>query len=138
MGKYTLWNARDLAFMRAVQNDNFPDVCTIDEPVMVKDGMGGYSNTWNTLYLDEPCRMWISSGTSGTSEESRHWGEREVNFTEAFIVLRWDININDKCRITWTHSETGTVREFKIVGLNKHDSITTATRCRVEGFRANG
>lgn len=134
-GPYQLWNDADLAYMRAVQSSNLPDTCTVQRPTLVKNGEGGYNTVWVDTYTDIPCRMWISSGTSGTSEESRHWGDREVNFTEAFIIVSWDVDVDEKDQIVWTHYETGSSRAFKVVGTNKHDSITTATRCRVEGLR---
>lgn len=132
-----LWNQADIDWMRQVQNDNMPDTITIQRLTLTKNGEGGYVNTWTDVETDIPGRVWISSGTSGTSEEARKWGDRETNITEAFVVTGWDVDVDLKDRIIWTNVETGITRTFKIVGTNRYDSVVTATRCRVEDLHGD-
>lgn len=131
-----LWSQADLNYMRSVQNANMPDTCVVQRVTRTKNGEGGYTDAWTTV-SSNPGRLWISSGTSGTSEEARMWGDKESNFTEAFVIMPWDVDVTAKDRIVWTNTETGVTRTFRIVGTNKYDTIVTATRCRVEGTREN-
>lgn len=135
--RYKLWDQRDVNYMRRVQEANMPDTCVVERPTNISNGRGGYTEQFTTTYSGK-CRFWISSGTSGTSDESRFWGEREQSFTEAFIMMPWDADVANEDRITWTHTETGAQRVVRVVGLNKHDSISTCTRARVIGIREPG
>lgn len=137
MSRYQLWNQRDIDFMRAVQEDNMPDTCVVERPTNVSNGRGGYTETWTTTYSGK-CRYWISSGTSGTSTEARFWGDHEQSMTESFVIMPWDADVSNEDRITWTHTETGAERVLRVVGLNKHDSVSTCTRARVIGLREAG
>lgn len=134
MGRFGLWDQRDLDYMREVQEDNMPDTCVVERPTNVSNGKGGYTQTWTTVYSGK-CRYWISSGTSGTSTEARHWGEHEIAYTEGFIITPWDTDVRNHDRVTWTQTETGVVRTFQVVGSNKDDSVVTATRTRVVSLR---
>lgn len=134
MGRYQLWNQKDINYMRQVQNANLPDQCVVERPTSVSDGEGGYTREWTTTYSGK-CRMWISSGTSGTSTEARFWGDHEISMTECFIIAPWDADITVQDRITWTNIETGVVRKLEVVGTNKEDSVTSCTRARCHGIR---
>lgn len=130
-----LLSQRDLDWMRSVQNDHMPDTCTIERPTRVSDGRGGYTTSYVAVYTNIPCRFWISSGTSGTSTETRHWGEHEMAVTESFIITRWDRDVRNEDRVTWTERDAVGTRVLQVVGTNKDDSYITAARIRVIGVR---
>jgi hypothetical protein len=130
-----LWNQNDLDFMRDIQNQQMIDTCTIERPTSASNGYGGYTQTWATVYTGK-ARFWISSGTSGTSTESRFWGDHELAMTEAFIIVPWDTDGRNQDRVTWNQTGTGITRTLYVVGSNRDDSIITATRLRVNGVRS--
>jgi hypothetical protein len=129
-----LVSAADLAFMRKVQADNLMDTCVVARPTRTNTGYGGWTTTWADVDT-YPCRFWISSGPSGTSQETHYWGEQETDNTVGFITLAWDADVQLKDRIIWTSSETGAERTFYITGIQVSDTFVTATRVRVESLR---
>jgi len=76
-----------------------------------------------------PLRHWISSGSNGTSEEAKFWGEQELAQTDAFVVMYWnqDVQINDVILYKG--------REWRVVGMQFDDAFITAKRLRVESMR---
>jgi hypothetical protein len=134
MGTYRFLGQRDLDFMRAFQNDNFIDDCLVERPTQTNNGYGGWTTTWVEVDTYKG-RFWISSGASGINQESKFWGNQEVNNTVGFITMPWDADVKVKDRITWTGSETGEVRVLYITGIQREDTFVTATRCRVESLR---
>lgn len=134
MGTYRFIRQSDIDFIRRVQLDNLFETCVVDRPTEVNTGYGGWQTTWETV--DEyPCRFWISSGPSGTSQETHYWGDQETDNTVGFITLPWDANVQLKDRVIWTSAETGEERTFYITGIQKQDTWVTATRVRVESLR---
>jgi len=141
----TLWD-QYIDYIRQVQNQNMPDRCTIRKPIEAPNGRGGISRTFETWETLIPCRFWISSGASGTSTESAFRAERETAVTDAFIIVAWDAKVDDTCFVDWYSSEDQNVpgeapsgtptRTFRVTGMNKSDTIHTATRLRVVGERA--
>jgi hypothetical protein len=134
MGNYRFVRQSELDFIRKVQGDNLFDTCVVDRPTQTSTGYGGWTTTYTTIG-EYNCRFWISSGPSGTSQESHFWGGQELGNTVGFITLPWNADIKLKDRITYTHSESGEVRKFQVTGLQKKDTFVTATRVRVEGLR---
>jgi head-tail adaptor len=134
MGTHRFISQSDLAYIRQFQEDNLFDTCVVERPTTTNNGYGGWTNAWATIATYD-CRFWISSGPSGTSQESKFWGNQEVSNTVGFITLKWDADVQVKDRITWTSTETGDVRELYITGIQRDDTFVTATRCRVESLR---
>ncbi len=134
MGRYRMISQRDLDYMRLVQNDNMPDTCIVERPTQTNTGLGGWTTTW-TLVDTYKCRFWISSGPSGTSQESHFWGTQEQSNTVGFMAMPWDADVQVKDRITWTHTDSGEVRELYITGIQREDTFVTASRVRVESLR---
>lgn len=134
MPNYRFIQQRDLDYIRKVQEDNLLDTCVVQRPTKVSNGKGGWTNTWTDIDTYN-CRFWISSGPSGTSQESHFWGEKEVSNTVGFVTLPWDADVQAKDRIVWTNAETGEERTVYVTGLQKSDTWITATRVRVESLR---
>jgi hypothetical protein len=134
MGTHRFISASELAYIRQFQEDNFFDTCVVERPAQTNNGYGGWTTTWTTIDT-YACRFWISSGPSGTSQESKFWGNQEVNNTVGFITMKYNADVQVKDRITWTHAETGETRELYITGIQREDTFVTATRCRVESLR---
>jgi hypothetical protein len=123
-----------MAYMRAFQSDNFIDTALVERPTETNTGFGGWETTWTTI-ATYPCRFWISSGSSGTNQESKFFGDQELNNTVGFIIMPWNADVSVKDRITWTKTENGASRVLYVTGLQREDTWVTATRCRVEGLR---
>lgn len=134
MGTYKFIRPSDLAFMRTVQKQNLYETCLVERPAETNTGYGGWTTTW-VLVAEYDCRFWISSGPSGTSQETHYWGAQETDNTVGFITLPWDADVELKDRITWTSLETEEERIFYITGIQKQDTWVTATRVRVESLR---
>lgn len=134
MGSYQLISARDLAFMRRVQEDNLFDDVLVERGTRSATGFGGWTTTWAKVATYKG-RFWISSGPSGTSQETHYWGDKETDNTVGFVTLKWDADVRLKDRVTWTDTETGVVRQFFITGIQTRDTFVTATRVRVESLR---
>ena len=134
MANYRLLSDADLAYMRQFQNDNFHDTALVERPSEVNNGFGGWETTWTTIGTYS-CRFWISSGSSGTNQESKFFGEQELNNTVGFIIMPYDADVSVKDRITWTKAENGASRVLYVTGLQREDTWVTATRCRVESLR---
>lgn len=100
----------------------------IKRPSYAADGYGGSTTTFTTQ-SDVAMRLWISSGTNGTAEETRFWGDQELSQTDAFIVVPYgtDITINDQI-----HYDD---REWMVVGLQTKDTFATAIKARVKAMR---
>lgn len=101
---------------------------TIRRPSIVSDGQGG-SITSYTDQVNVPMRLWISSGPTGTTEESRIWADQEKAITSAFLVLAWDADIRIEDHVMYDG------RPWLVVGLQVKDTFHTATRVRVESMR---
>jgi len=105
------------------------DFCTLYRATYTSDGQGGQTRTLAVVGNNVPLRHWISSGSNGTSEEVKFWGEQEVSQTDAFVVMYWnqDVQINDVILYKG--------REWRVVGLQFDDAFITAKRLRVESMR---
>ncbi len=65
-------SARDLAGMRATQDDAMPDLITIQRRVMTDDGFGGYNETSRlTIATDVACRITPSQQLEGLGQLGR-------------------------------------------------------------------
>lgn len=135
MGSYRVIRQKDLDFMRRVQEDNLLDECTVQRPAQVNTGFGGWTTTWTDIDT-YACRFWISSGPSGTSQETHYWGDKETDNTVGFMTLPWNADVQLKDRIVWTDSETNITRTLYITGIQAKDTFVTATRVRVESLRS--
>lgn len=93
------------------------------------NGSGGSTRTLTTIGLNVPMRLWISSGSNGTSEEGKFWAEQELSQTEAFLVVAWnqDVRVQDIVEFD--------SREWRVVGLQFDDAFITAKRARLESMR---
>lgn len=102
---------------------------TIKRPSHASNGRGGYTRTMVTIGTNVPMRHWISSGSNGTSEEVKLWGEQELSQTDAFVVVAWnqDIKVGDVIEYD--------SREWRVVGTQFNDAFLTAKRLRVESMR---
>lgn len=134
MGNYRLIRPSDLAFMRQVQKDNLLDTCVVQRPARSNTGYGGWTTTWTDVDT-YACRFWISSGPSGTSQETHYWGDKETDNTVGFMTLPWDADVQLNDRIIWADSELDVERTFYITGIQTKDTFVTATRIRVESLR---
>lgn len=137
-----LWNQADLDYMRGIQNDNLRDTCTVRRPTTTPNGRGGFTTTWTTVLENVPCRVWISSGPNGTSEESRFYADQEMNITDSFLIMAWDSDVRVEDEVVYNipaeqqHAGGPTTRTYKVVGTNAPDTIITALRARIEAIRA--
>lgn len=50
-------SAQDLAMIRAVQNEYYPDTCTILSPGTARTSGGGYTDAWGTAASNVACRF---------------------------------------------------------------------------------
>lgn len=136
-----LWDQALIDEIRAVQLDNLPDTCTIKRPINTPNGRGGFTQTFTTVATSVPCRVYISSGASGTSEEAWFTANQEINITQSFLILAWNQDVRTQDFVDYTipvplrQSGMPTTRTYKVLGINKPDTIVTATRCRVEAER---
>lgn len=137
MANYRMISQADLDYMRQFQLDNMLDTALLERPTETNTGFGGWETTWTTVDT-YACRFWISSGSSGTNQESKFWGDQELNNTVGFVVLPWNADVSIKDRITWTKAETGESRVLYITGMQTADTFVTAIRCRVESLREEG
>jgi hypothetical protein len=139
MVNYKLWDANLLNEIRSYQNANLTDTCTIKRPTTVANGRGGVTRTFTIVASNVPCRVFIASGPNGTSSENHFFGDREVNITDSFLILPWNQDIRVEDYVDYTaptdQNTESAVRTYKVVGMNKPDSITTVTRARVESVR---
>ena len=55
--------AKELAAMRAIADDYFPDTCTIQTRTEGRDALGGITHTWADTYTRVACR--VDPTTSG-------------------------------------------------------------------------
>lgn len=101
----------------------------IKRQVFVSNNRGGQTRTLTTIGLNVPMRLWISSGSNGTSAENKFWGEQELSQTDAFVVLYWDQEIAVQDVIIYDNSE------WRVLGLQFDDTFRTARRLRVERLR---
>lgn len=100
----------------------------IKRPTYTADGLGGSTVTFSTQ-SNVPMRLWISSGTNGTAEETRFWGEQELSQTDAFVVLAYNADLQIKDWISFDG------RDWRVVGLQATDTFLTAKRARVKAMR---
>lgn len=100
----------------------------IKRPTYTADGLGGSTVTFSTQ-SNVPMRLWISSGTNGTAEETRFWGEQELSQTDAFVVLAYNADLQIK---DWIRFDG---RDWRVVGLQATDTFLTAKRARVKAMR---
>lgn len=125
----------ELDDLRQQQRDLIGEIGTfgnIKRQVFASNNRGGYSRTLTTIGLNVPMRLWISSGSNGTSEEVKFWGEQELAQTDAFVVLYWDQDIAIADIIEFDGDE------WRVVGMQFDDAFLTAKRLRVERMRKNG
>lgn len=130
----------DLAYMRAMQklfidnprnNGTAGDTCVIRRPVRTSDGLGGWTETFSQQ-TGVPCRLWISSGPNGTTQQTGYWAEQEQRRTSAFMIFYWDADVRIGDYLVYTNNETSFTAEYRCVGLQDDDTMNTATRIRVE------
>jgi hypothetical protein len=48
---------QELADMRTIADDFFPDVCAIRTPTITIGALGGIATIWDNAYTDIPCRL---------------------------------------------------------------------------------
>ena len=101
----------------------------IKRQVFTPNGRGGQTRTLVNVGLNVPMRLWISSGSNGTSAEMRFWGEQELSQTDAFIVMYWDQDVAVEDTIIFDNSE------WRVLGMQVTDTFRTATRIRVARLR---
>jgi head-tail adaptor len=124
--------ATELAQLRAEQDLLIGEIGTtgtIKRPTYTSNGRGGYTETFATVASNVPLRLWISSGPNGTSEEAKFWGEQELAQTDAFVVMNYNQDINEKDVIDTIG------RTWRVVGIQFDDAFLTAKRLRVESMR---
>lgn len=122
----------ELDDIRAQQIDLISEiggVGDIKRQVFTSDGAGGATRVLNTVASNVPMRHWISSGSNGTSEETKFWGEQERAQTDAFVVLAWNQDIEVEDVIIFAS------REWRVVGVQATDALITAKRVRCEAMR---
>ena len=134
MGTYRFIRKSDIDFIRRVQLDNLYETCVVSRPTQTNTGFGGWTTSWAEV-AEYACRFWISSGPSGTSQETHYWGEQETDNTVGFITVPWDADVKLRDKIVWTSEDGETERTFYITGIQKSDTWVTATRVRVESLR---
>ncbi len=122
----------ELDDLRAQQIDLISEIGTvgnIKRQSWTNDNDGGVIRNLATIGTAVPMRLWISSGSNGTSEEVRFWGEQELSQTEAFVVMAWnqDVQVQDLIEFDG--------REWRVVGMQFNDAFLTAKRIRVEAMR---
>lgn len=100
----------------------------IKRPTYTPDNYGGSTTSFSTQ-SNVPMRLWISSGTNGTAEETRFWGEQELSQTDAFLVVAYsaDLQIKDWIRFDG--------RDWRVVGIQATDTFITAKRARLKAMR---
>lgn len=101
----------------------------IRRPTYASNGKGGATRTMNVVGDNVPMRLWISSGSNGTSEETKFWGEQELAQTDAFVVMAWNQDIAIEDIIIYDS------REWRVVGFQSTDTFITAKRVRCESMR---
>lgn len=62
----SLLTAADLAYMRDVVEDMFPDTCNILSESLTPDGQGGVTSTWGTVAGTVACRLDNETSRSGS------------------------------------------------------------------------
>lgn len=121
----------ELDDLRAQQADIISEIGgigSIKRPTYTADGYGGYTATYATQ-SNIPMRLWISSGTNGTAEETRFWGEQELSQTDGFLVVAYNTDLEIKDLIFFDN------RNWQVVGIQATDTLITAKKARLKAMR---
>lgn len=92
-----LLGALDLAEMRADQIAGLPDTCTVLRGTVTATGSGGGSETWGTVYTNEPCRLYLRWWER--AREEVFYAGREASFQRHAARMRHDIDVRESDRL---------------------------------------
>lgn len=110
--------AQELADMRTIADDFFPDVCAIRTPTVTIGAMGGLATTWDNTDTDVPCRL---------DPDDRRGSETIVN--EAVEGRStWVLNIPFDQNINLTYKIRHQGAEYDITNVVDTSSYVTIRR----------
>lgn len=117
-------SARDLARMRDIQADYMPQTGVIQRSSLVRDAMGGYSETWAAV------------GTVACRVYPRERETREMTSGGAQIIspTRWDVTAPYGTDVTAGDRWLIDSRTFQVEGVNNGEGYATAVRCECVAF----
>ncbi len=118
----------DLRVQQAEAIAEIGGVGDIKRPTYTANGFGGSTVTFATQ-SNIPMRLWISSGTNGTAEETRFWGDQELSQTDAFLVVAYNVDLKIQ---DWIRFDS---RDWRVVGIQATDTFITAKRARLKAMR---
>ena len=112
-------SSAELTAMRATQDENLPDTCTISRATLAADGMGGFTETWATV-ATVACRL----GVAGTRPNEATTSDQVRNVADFVFTLPNGTNVLNGDRIVLGS------RTFDVVKAQDH-SWLTALRVQV-------
>ena len=77
-----MFNADDLASLRALQEENMPDLSTIERQTLADDASGGQSDAWQQVAAGVKCRI----DASGRDPQAREMAAR-LGVAVVYVVI---------------------------------------------------
>lgn len=113
--------AQELADMRAIADDYFPDVCTIQTPSSGVDSTGSPTETFSNTYTNVACRLDPAGGGDelvralALEGESAWW--LNIPYSQAIAITYQVIhsNITYQVKAVWDTHSYSTIRRALLV-----------------------
>lgn len=110
----------ELLSMQTTQAGTLPDLCDILEVTRVTDGAGGFTESWEAVEEDVPCRLTVVKGFEDTP------GQGLQSFQKTILTLGVDTEIDTTNRISYE----GQV--YNVVSISTPKSWATCIRLELE------
>lgn len=123
----TVITAKEMAEMRSIADDYFPDTCTIQTETEAVDALGGITSSWANTHLRVPCRLDPFSGSvAGTEAPTNSALEGQTMWT---LNIPYDQAISIEMRVVhdsvtyevaavWDTQSYRTIRRAQLIRVN--------------------